>query len=613
MEKASDQQDSAESRASMPAQLADTPVPSQSLGFILAEADAQSIEQRKRVENGAGTFTRSILQLIQRVKPLDISGVTEDIAERLDNDDETETRVIITDLGTGCLFPPFDLTPHLARVRNSRRLLMGIAAVIVVSGVFASWLLLFPHESHPTIAKSGPRVLFSTTELGSLDQPGWSDDSQYSDGGLLMTCPLPPAPPRSKAQGICGEQQLSFVDDGGNLYRWNQSTGKLAKELTLKRDIFQGSSAFRWRWLYPGRYIVSYEQIPGSLATYRLWDATQNVPLFTVQASPSFATGNPPFALTADGWIATLTSRHTIQIWKTHAPLPGETYPAGVTTLASFSFAHLVALNWSPDGSELAIASSDGTIQIWAPFAHQPLLQTLRVKRTQDAPPLHEVQMVWSPDGKRLASDISVSTTSNPIQIWELQSGRLLQSYLGQNGYAGWLTWLDQGTVMLSGSPGNGVQIWDTTTGHVMDAIDLLIGSTSFLPASTQLQVSPDRRWLIFPEGYNGIQIIDLRVGKLLYTLPTQDNDELLNLALSPDSTQLATADEYGQVQIWNVRSGRLVTTYQLPADFSSQFNAFLSGHGDWSVPVDLAWSLNSQVLAVTYQGGGLVVLDTNA
>jgi len=96
--------------------------------------------------------------------------------------------------------------------------------------------------------------------------------------------------------------------------------------------------------------------------------------------------------------------------------MPGEASQADVTTLASPYFARLLALSWSPDGSELATASSDGTIQIWAPFAHNALLQTLHVKRAQDSPPLHTVQIVWSPNGKRLASDIALSTTSAPIQ-----------------------------------------------------------------------------------------------------------------------------------------------------------------------------------------------------
>ena len=56
-----------------------------------------------------------------------------------------------------------------------------------------------------------------------------------------------------------------------------------------------------------------------------------------------------------------------------------------------------------------------------------------------------------------------------------------------------------------------------------------------------------------------------------------------------------------------------VVTDYQLPVNFSGQLKAFLTGSGEWSVPVEMAWSFNSQMLAVTYQGGGLVVLGMNA
>ena len=561
--------------------------------------DADNKERITSPTKQRKTFVSLLLSLIQRVMPRDISGETDSIDEGLRAEGEAD--IVISDLGGGRRWPLFDAP---SRLPNARSWLLGMAAAVVVLGVLSTWLLAFSPWQHTANMQHGTRLLLSATKLGSLYQPAWADDSQYSyavgSSGNFAACPYQPV-----TQGGCGKQHLSLVDDGGDLYGWDQNMGKVVKKLGLQARMLQGYSSFSWHWLYPGRYIVSDEQTPGLLDVYQLWDAARGKLLFTANASSVFPEGTAPFVVTSDGWLATFTPRHTVEIWNSQSLLQSS---GALFTLSSPYFAHLVALDWSPDGSQLATTSADGTIQIWEPRASALLFRTLHVVRRPDAPPLVTARLVWSPDDQRLASAISLSTESTPIEIWDLQTGHLLQSHSRQNVDPETLTWLDHGVEMLSGNQGDDVQIWNTTTGRVITDVKWQIGATEFMPTDAQLQISSDRRWLILPQTY-GVQIIDLQTTQLLHTLPIKNNATLLGITLAPDRTQLATVDQYGQIQIWNIQSGRLITTYQLPVSFVSQVEAFLTEPGSWSVPVGLAWSLDSRMLAATYQGGGLIVL----
>ena len=559
----------------------------------------------------------SFFRLVRQLRPVDISGETEIIEDGLSTDEDAEP--IITSLEPGHRLTIRPLIPRLTRVQ---RLLTGTVAAAVVLSIFATWLLIWPRLTPSQPISLTPGIIFQATDLGSLYQPAWGE---LDRPGFFFDCsPLAstgtPSPaitvpqaactpqPMSQSQTAKNEQLLSFVDNWGHLYSWDAQSGKLIKKLTLKPGVFLGSSYSSWSWLYPGRYILSFETVLGPQGTYdvhqKIWDAVQGRLLFTTS-------GALPFAMTPDGWLATLTPQHTVQIWNTNFPTQDSAHKV---TLSSPYFAHLASLSWSPDGSQLATISADGTIQIWEAFnSSELLLQSLHVARAKDAPPLYHVSILWSPGEQRLATNIPTSTASSSIQIWNLQSGHLLQSYSGIND--GGMLWLNGGRQMLSNST-NSLRLWDTTTGKTLLTIPL--DSTSFLPRDASRQFIVNGQWLILPQA-SSVQIIDLHTGKVLRTLESANADQrgnfnyLLNAALSPDAIHLATVDEHGSVQVWNIQSGRVERSYKLPTDFSGLIIKYLTGPNETSVQYNnlagLAWSPDGKMLAATYQGGGLVVL----
>src|SRR3989440_6829086 len=110
--------------------------------------------------------------------------------------------------------------------------------------------------------------------------------------------------------------------------------------------------------------------------------------------------------------------------------LPGEATPVQtrlpVQTLPYTYAGHkgpVLSVAWSPDGTRIASASVDQTVQVWeAPSGR--LLQTCTGHR---GPVL---SVAWSPDGTRIAS----ASDDQTVQVWEAQSGSLLQTFAGHRG-----------------------------------------------------------------------------------------------------------------------------------------------------------------------------------
>src|SRR5437773_1544886 len=92
------------------------------------------------------------------------------------------------------------------------------------------------------------------------------------------------------------------------------------------------------------------------------------------------------------------------------------------TTLSTYS-EHRNAVSsvaWSPDGSQLASASFDTTVQVWQSLTGQ-------LELTYHGHSNWVTAVAWSPDGKELAS-AGLDTT---VQIWNANTGKALLTYIG--------------------------------------------------------------------------------------------------------------------------------------------------------------------------------------
>ncbi len=222
---------------------------------------------------------------------------------------------------------------------------------------------------------------------------------------------------------------------------------------------------------------------------------------------------------------------------------------------------------WSPDGSRLASAGGDETVQVWDTQMGQCLL-------TYTGHSDWVVSVAWSPDGNRLASADSGKT----VQIWDARTGQRLLTYTGHHSPSLFsVAWSPDGSRLASAGGDETVQIWDARTGQ------RLLTYTGHTNAVYSVAWSPDGDRLACAGGYrdNTIQVWDARTGRTILVY-SGHSDTVWSVSWSLDGTRLASGSEDKTVQVWNAADGGNVFTYR--------------GHTDWVNSV--AWSPDGNRLA---------------
>jgi len=228
---------------------------------------------------------------------------------------------------------------------------------------------------------------------------------------------------------------------------------------------------------------------------------------------------------------------------------------------------------FSPDGSLLAGADGDGTVQFWDPPSGQPAGAPLVVG---DGP---VSSIAFNPDGSLLATACGGS-----VRLWNLRTRRPVGSALVtlHNEMEG-VAFETQGTVRLwnpvtgrragaaiRAGPRTGItpfafspdgqllatagvdgaaRLWDPATGRPAGA--------SFRPHSDSvhtLTFSPDGKELATADGTGNVYLWDPVTGQQ-QGAPLHGVFGIVALAFSPDGTLLAANGEYGIIQLWNLRT----------------------------------------------------------
>ncbi len=146
-------------------------------------------------------------------------------------------------------------------------------------------------------------------------------------------------------------------------------------------------------------------------------------------------------AWSPDGtYIASASGDKTVQVWNT---LTGDQ----VFTYCGHSDA-VNSVTWSPDGTRIASASSDSTVQVWDATTGQNILKC-------SAHPHRIHSITWSPDGKRIAS----GGDGHRVQIWDALTSKHISTYRGHADWVRAVAWSPDGTHIASGSDDNTVQV----------------------------------------------------------------------------------------------------------------------------------------------------------
>ena len=208
---------------------------------------------------------------------------------------------------------------------------------------------------------------------------------------------------------------------------------------------------------------------------------------------------------------------------------------------------------FSPDGTILASASSDGTVKLWD-VATRTNIATLRHGD-------FVYSVLFSPDGTTLAS-----AGDGTVKLWDVATKQNIAT-LRHGDYVYSVLFSPDGTTLAS--PGDGtVKLWDVATKQNIATLD---GNTAYV---FSVAFSPDGTLLASGggEGFEEdgtVKLWDVATGTNIATLQGH-TDLVWSVLFSPDGTILTSASSDGTVKLWDVATGTNIATLEHPRSVSS-------------------------------------------
>jgi eukaryotic-like serine/threonine-protein kinase len=254
--------------------------------------------------------------------------------------------------------------------------------------------------------------------------------------------------------------------------------------------------------------------------------------------------------------IASASGDTTVQVWDA----------ATGTRLLNFS-GHgidVYAVTWSPDGSQIASGSADKSVLVWDSHS-----RNISSAYKQHAGAVHTV--AWSPDGKRIASGSADKT----VQIWDATTGIHTFTYSLHKSSVNHVAWKPGGTRIASASADKTVRVWDATTGQTF------LTYSDHTASVNSVAWSRDGTRIASASADKTVQIWDASTGNHISTY-SGHTASVNAVAWSPDGTRIASASGDTTVQIWDASTGKHIFTYR--------------GHSAYVST--LAWSLDGTRIA---------------
>jgi WD40 repeat protein len=214
-------------------------------------------------------------------------------------------------------------------------------------------------------------------------------------------------------------------------------------------------------------------------------------------------------------------------------PLP-EGATARIGSLRFWSVKPASSIAFSPDGKTVtAVASGySGDLRIWD-AASGRVVRTLRrpQRRDPDTGGMHWV--AFSPDGKTLA----VAGTEGTIDLWDVPSWRITRTLAGHEGVVRRVVFAPDGKGLATGGDDGTVRLWD-----------LMSGAIRRLPVPVPeksvrcLAFSPDGRTLASGSNEPVIRLWDTASGKEVRRISHQNQKIITDVAFTRDGRNIAGA-----------------------------------------------------------------------
>ncbi|MGD1702435.1 WD40 repeat domain-containing protein, partial [Dapis sp. BLCC M229] len=154
---------------------------------------------------------------------------------------------------------------------------------------------------------------------------------------------------------------------------------------------------------------------------------------------------------------------------------------------------------------------------------------------------------------------ILASSRGKNIQLWNLESSKLLDTLSSHTANVLSLAISPDGKTLASGSEDGTVKLWDIPTGEIL---------TSFLHSDvvTAVGFTADSRAVVGCSAARGIKLWDVDTGRLL-----QRMNGTQPIAFGAEGLRMATSGGPRYIRLWNVAQGQLLKNLSIPSKNNNQ------------------------------------------
>ncbi|KAK6513407.1 hypothetical protein TWF281_005033 [Arthrobotrys megalospora] len=281
--------------------------------------------------------------------------------------------------------------------------------------------------------------------------------------------------------------------------------------------------------------------------------------------------------------------------WVRKAPEVEEQWGALLLTIECRG--HADSMVFSPDGRWLALRAYDFEAEMW------DTVSGVCVHRFGDRDAYGSGPVAFSPSGKLLASG-----SFGKVTLWDTISGLLIQTlFASSTEPVRAVAFSPDGRHLASVSRSRAIKVWDLVSGTLVQTLQdsrALGDSQSWdIYSIPGLVFSPDSKQIASASRDGRVRVWDALSGKLLQTIPCQ-NDDPRAVIFSPDCRQLACgATESDTIELWDIDSGALIREFRINVDDCDEFQPL-----EFSSNGKQLWSSSS-----SSEGGRMILWDTTS